>query len=143
MGSEMCIRDRVISGHMYVCTKCPVKARSLSLSSSSSSLSLSPSPCLLIVQPGQKVAVLGAGPIGLVTMMVAKAFGAAVTVVTDVSEERLKVARDVRSCLLADCCYIVFHHFLSFVSCPCLSFHLSALTSVFAFLPPLCCSLSL
>ncbi|CAN0006123.1 unnamed protein product, partial [Laminaria digitata] len=47
------------------------------------------------VQPGQKVAILGAGPIGLVTMMVAKAFGAAVTVVTDVSEERLKVARDL------------------------------------------------
>ncbi|CAN0435839.1 unnamed protein product, partial [Scytosiphon promiscuus] len=36
------------------------------------------------VTPGQKVAILGAGPIGLVTMMVAKAFGAAVTVVTDV-----------------------------------------------------------
>ncbi|CAM9484650.1 unnamed protein product [Scytosiphon promiscuus] len=47
------------------------------------------------VTPGQKVAILGAGPIGLVTMMVAKAFGAAVTVVTDVSDERLKVAKDL------------------------------------------------
>lgn len=48
------------------------------------------------VQPGQKVAILGAGPIGLVAMMVAKAFGASATVITDVSDERLKVATDVR-----------------------------------------------
>ena len=54
------------------------------------------------LQPGQKVAILGAGPIGLVTMMVAKAFGAAATVVTDVSEERLKVAREVR--IRSQCC---------------------------------------
>ncbi|CAM9293117.1 unnamed protein product [Pylaiella littoralis] len=47
------------------------------------------------VEPGQKVAVLGAGPIGLVSMMVAKAFGAAAVVITDVSDERLKVAKDL------------------------------------------------
>eukprot|EP00752_Nemacystus_decipiens_P001576 g1537.t1 len=47
------------------------------------------------VAPGQKVAILGAGPIGLVSMMVAKAFGAAELVVTDVSDERLKVAKDL------------------------------------------------
>lgn len=47
-------------------------------------------------QPGQKVAILGAGPIGLVSMMVAKAFGAAELVVTDVSDERLRVAKEVR-----------------------------------------------
>lgn len=47
-------------------------------------------------QPGQKVAILGAGPIGLVSMMVARAFGAAELVVTDVSDERLKVAKEVR-----------------------------------------------
>ena len=34
--------------------------------------------------------------------MVAKAFGAAATVVTDVSEERLKVAREVR--IRSQCC---------------------------------------
>lgn len=38
--------------------------------------------------------MLGAGPIGLVTMMVAKAFGASTCVVTDVSDERLKVAEE-------------------------------------------------
>lgn len=42
------------------------------------------------------MAILGAGPIGLVSMMVAKAFGAAELVVTDVSDERLKVAKQVR-----------------------------------------------
>ncbi|CAN0087047.1 unnamed protein product, partial [Sphacelaria rigidula] len=47
------------------------------------------------VQPGYKVAVLGAGPIGLVTMMVAKAFGAAICIVTDVSDDRLKVAKEL------------------------------------------------
>lgn len=52
--------------------------------------------CLLWLQPGQKVAILGAGPIGLVSMMVAKSFGAAVIVVTDISDERLKVAAEVR-----------------------------------------------
>lgn len=51
----------------------------------------------MIGQPGYKVAVLGAGPIGLVTMMVAKAFGAAICIVTDVSDDRLKVAKEVRA----------------------------------------------
>ena len=39
--------------------------------------------------------ILGVGPIGLVSLMVAKSFGAAVAVVTDVSDERLKVASEV------------------------------------------------
>lgn len=42
------------------------------------------------------MAILGAGPIGLVSMMVAKAFGASAVVITDVSDERLKVAKEVR-----------------------------------------------
>ncbi|CAM9437374.1 unnamed protein product [Ectocarpus sp. 12 AP-2014] len=49
----------------------------------------------IAASPGQKVAVLGAGPIGLLSMMVARAFGAAVVVVTDVSDERLKVAKEL------------------------------------------------
>ncbi|CAM9249963.1 unnamed protein product, partial [Phaeothamnion confervicola] len=44
------------------------------------------------VGPGQRVAILGAGPIGLVTLMVAIAHGAARVVVTDVAVERLKTA---------------------------------------------------
>ncbi|CAN0168919.1 unnamed protein product [Ascophyllum nodosum] len=47
------------------------------------------------VQPGQTVMILGVGPIGLVSLMVAKSFGAAVAVVTDVSDERLKVASEL------------------------------------------------
>ncbi|CAN0348042.1 unnamed protein product, partial [Ectocarpus sp. 13 AM-2016] len=49
----------------------------------------------IAASPGQKVAILGAGPIGLLSMMVARAFGAAVVVVTDVSDERLKVAKEL------------------------------------------------
>ncbi|CAM9649236.1 unnamed protein product [Chrysoparadoxa australica] len=44
------------------------------------------------LKPGHKVAVLGAGPIGLVTLLVAKAFAAGTVVVTDVSPQRLEVA---------------------------------------------------
>ncbi|KAK4538704.1 hypothetical protein CDCA_CDCA19G4729 [Cyanidium caldarium] len=40
-----------------------------------------------------RVVVLGAGPIGLACLMVAKAYGAVPVVVTDVSEQRLQVAR--------------------------------------------------
>ena len=43
---------------------------------------------------GQKVLVCGAGPIGLVNMMVAKAAGASVTI-TDISQERLNKAKEL------------------------------------------------
>jgi len=45
------------------------------------------------IKPGDKVAILGAGPIGLVTMLVAKAFGATYVVMTDVQNDRLEVSR--------------------------------------------------
>lgn len=44
------------------------------------------------IAPGQNVLICGAGPIGLVSLMVAKAFGASRVVVSDVLENRLKVA---------------------------------------------------
>lgn len=45
-----------------------------------------------VVQPGTKVLVTGAGPIGLVTLLVARAYGASHVTVTDVSDERLAMA---------------------------------------------------
>ncbi|CAN0425631.1 unnamed protein product, partial [Discosporangium mesarthrocarpum] len=48
-------------------------------------------------KPGDRVAVLGAGPIGLVSIMVAKVFGATSTVVTDISGERLLKAKEVNA----------------------------------------------
>jgi len=42
---------------------------------------------------GHKVLVCGSGPIGLVSLVTAKAMGAAVIVVTDISEERLSMAK--------------------------------------------------
>ena len=47
------------------------------------------------VGPGSIVLILGAGPIGLVTLLVAKAFGATDIVVTDMSSERLTVAQQL------------------------------------------------
>eukprot|EP00123_Amoebidium_parasiticum_P013074 comp21751_c0_seq1/m.30811 comp21751_c0_seq1/g.30811 ORF comp21751_c0_seq1/g.30811 comp21751_c0_seq1/m.30811 type:complete len:351 (-) comp21751_c0_seq1:364-1416(-) len=44
---------------------------------------------------GMSVLVCGAGPIGLVTLLVARAMGASKVIVTDVREERLKVAREM------------------------------------------------
>ncbi|KAM5178427.1 sorbitol dehydrogenase [Callospermophilus lateralis] len=44
---------------------------------------------------GKKVFVCGAGPIGLVTLLVAKAMGAAKVVVTDLSASRLSKAKEV------------------------------------------------
>jgi L-iditol 2-dehydrogenase len=44
------------------------------------------------VQPGKSVAVLGAGPIGLVVLMTAAAFGADQVVVTDVNQDKLSFA---------------------------------------------------
>lgn len=42
---------------------------------------------------GQAILVCGAGPIGLVTLMVAKAFGASHVCIMDLSEQRLQVAK--------------------------------------------------
>jgi len=45
------------------------------------------------IRPGQSVVVFGAGPVGLLCMAVAKAFGADIVVAVDVNEERLKFAK--------------------------------------------------
>jgi threonine dehydrogenase-like Zn-dependent dehydrogenase len=47
------------------------------------------------VGPPTKVLILGAGPIGLVTMLSAHAFGSPKVVVADISPERLKVAKEL------------------------------------------------
>lgn len=44
------------------------------------------------VQPGKKVAILGAGPIGLITAIVAAAFGADAIAITDISTTKLGFA---------------------------------------------------
>ncbi|GAA2909920.1 L-iditol 2-dehydrogenase [Microbacterium keratanolyticum] len=44
------------------------------------------------VTAGSRVLIAGAGPIGLVTAQVARAFGATEIIITDISEERLAVA---------------------------------------------------
>jgi L-iditol 2-dehydrogenase len=45
------------------------------------------------VSPGDNVLVTGAGPIGLLALQCATAFGATAVTITDVSEERLEIAR--------------------------------------------------
>lgn len=45
------------------------------------------------VCPGKKVAIMGAGPIGLVTLLAAKAFGADAVVITDLRQRNLDLAR--------------------------------------------------
>jgi len=45
------------------------------------------------VEPGFRIAILGAGPIGLIIMLAARAFGAEHVVMTDVDESRLKSAK--------------------------------------------------
>ncbi|VDK21558.1 unnamed protein product [Anisakis simplex] len=47
------------------------------------------------VQIGQKVLILGAGPIGLVNMMTAKAMGASKVLMTDIVEKRLELAKQL------------------------------------------------
>ena len=44
------------------------------------------------VELGKTVLVCGSGPIGLINMMTAKAFGATEVVVTDISASRLEVS---------------------------------------------------
>jgi D-xylulose reductase len=45
------------------------------------------------VKPGNSVVVFGCGPVGLLCMAVAKAFGASKIVAVDINEERLQFAR--------------------------------------------------
>jgi len=47
------------------------------------------------LKPGQRVAVMGAGPIGLITLLVAKAYGASAALITDVSTVRLEKAKSI------------------------------------------------
>jgi len=47
------------------------------------------------VGPNTKILILGAGPIGLVTLLAAHAFGSPRVVIADISPERLKVAEDL------------------------------------------------
>ncbi|KAK9845478.1 hypothetical protein WJX81_007500 [Elliptochloris bilobata] len=47
------------------------------------------------VSPGKTVAVLGAGPIGLVALMCAKAFGADTVAITDIKADNLALARQL------------------------------------------------
>lgn len=42
---------------------------------------------------GQKILVLGAGPIGVLNLLTAKAIGASKVVITDLNDERLALAR--------------------------------------------------
>ena len=46
------------------------------------------------VAPGKRVAVLGAGPIGLMVLMAARVFGADRVVISDLENEKLAIARD-------------------------------------------------
>lgn len=47
------------------------------------------------VKVGSTVLILGAGPIGLVTLATAKAMGASKIIITDLTEHRLNVASDM------------------------------------------------
>lgn len=47
------------------------------------------------IGPETNVLVMGAGPIGLVTMLAARAFGAPRIVIVDVDDHRLSVAKDL------------------------------------------------
>ncbi|POX37765.1 NAD(P)-dependent alcohol dehydrogenase [Streptomyces sp. Ru73] len=54
------------------------------------------------VAPGSRVLVTGAGPIGLVALQTARAFGASEVVVTDVAPQRLAVARELGATATVD-----------------------------------------
>lgn len=47
------------------------------------------------IGPETNVLVMGAGPIGLVTLLAARAFGAPKIVIVDVDDNRLSVAKDL------------------------------------------------
>ena len=46
---------------------------------------------------GKKVLICGAGPIGLVNLLTAKAMGASEIVITDIMDNRLEVAKSMAS----------------------------------------------
>jgi len=56
------------------------------------------------VSAGQKVLICGAGPIGLVTLLTAKSFGADMVAITDITQRRLDMAKDMGAdvCILID-----------------------------------------
>jgi L-iditol 2-dehydrogenase len=45
------------------------------------------------VRPGDSIAILGSGPIGLVTLQAARAYGASLAIAVDLMEKRLALAR--------------------------------------------------
>jgi L-iditol 2-dehydrogenase len=47
------------------------------------------------IGPNTKILIMGAGPIGLVTMLAAHAFGSPKVIIADISPERLKVAAEL------------------------------------------------
>nr|XP_043632389.1 L-idonate 5-dehydrogenase-like [Erigeron canadensis] len=47
------------------------------------------------VTPDSKVLIFGAGPIGLVTMLAAHAFGASKVIIADIDDHRLSIAKDL------------------------------------------------
>lgn len=47
------------------------------------------------VGPDTKILIMGAGPIGLVTLLAAHAFGSPRVIIADISPERLKVAQEL------------------------------------------------
>lgn len=47
------------------------------------------------IGPNTKILITGAGPIGLVTLLAAHAFGSPRVVIADISPERLKVAEEL------------------------------------------------
>lgn len=54
------------------------------------------------LKAGDSVAIFGAGPIGLLTLLSAKAAGATQIIVVDLSEERLKKAKDLGATTIID-----------------------------------------
>ena len=56
---------------------------------------------LCAIRPGDTVAVIGAGPVGLCAMLCARLFGAAEVIALDTDETRLRVARERGLCRLA------------------------------------------
>ncbi len=46
------------------------------------------------VRPGEAVAILGAGPIGLLSLRVARAAGASQVIISDLAEQRLEIAKE-------------------------------------------------
>lgn len=54
------------------------------------------------VGPGTRVLIAGAGPIGMVSIMAAKAYGATDITITDLSQERLEIARRIGATRVID-----------------------------------------